>query len=523
MTDHKFIGPAPGTTPTAIKTTRGGRRALPADLLRDASRRLGIMAILAAVLWAVATLLYHLALRAMNPDSPSWLSPLSSDIFVVPGILVSLALYAYTRRRDRDPRAVLDVGLGYMVFTAMLLGLAFHWDHVPSAMPITPQLSWLGAIVLMCAAITPSTRLKTAIAGAIAVSMNPIGMLIARGRGMWDFGPASNALLMHYPDYLLVAVAVVISHIHTQLGHQVARAREMGSYKLGELLGRGGMGEVYQASHRMLARPAAIKLIRPEVIASSTETSELAIRRFQREADVAARLRSPHTVELYDFGVADDDRLYFVMELLEGMTIEKLVRTTGPVRAARAIHLLRQACESLEEAHACGLVHRDIKPANVHVGRVGLRDDFVKVLDFGLVKAVDRHDEGLTMATQANLTPGTPAYMAPELISGGKLDGRTDIYALGCVAYFMLTGQLVFEADTVMQVLIKHVSETPVPPSQRTELAVPAALDEIVMACLAKNPSDRPESAAALSKMLAAVKIEPWDETQASEWWRNNR
>jgi serine/threonine-protein kinase len=220
----------------------------------------------------------------------------------------------------------------------------------------------------------------------------------------------------------------------------------MGSYKLGELLGTGGMGEVYKATHRMLARPAAIKLIRPEVIASSTETSELAIRRFQREADVAARLRSPHTVELYDFGVADDDRLYFVMELLEGMTIEKLVRTTGPVPAGRAIYMLRQVCESLEEAHASGLVHRDIKPANLHVGRVGLHDDFMKVLDFGLVKAVDRQEDGLTLATQANLTPGTPAYMAPELVNGATIDGRADIYALGCVAYY-----LVFEAGTIMQ------------------------------------------------------------------------
>jgi len=521
MTDHKFIGPAPGTTPGATTVARGKGRALPADLLKDASRRLGIMAMLAAVLWTVATILYHLALRAM--DHPGWDRPLSSDAFVVPGVIVSLALYAYTRRSDRDPKLVLDIGLAYMVFTAILLGMTFHWEHVETGMPITPQLSWIGAITLMFAAIIPSTPMKTAIAGAIAISMNPIGMLISRARGTWDFGPASNTLLMHYPDLLLLSVAVVISHVHTHLGHQVARAREMGSYKLGELLGAGGMGEVYKATHRMLARPAAIKLIRPEVIASSSETSELAIRRFQREADVAARLRSPHTVELYDFGIADDDRLYFVMELLDGMTLEQLVRTTGPVPAGRAIYMLRQVCESLEEAHACGLVHRDIKPANLHVGRVGLHDDFIKVLDFGLVKAVNRPEDGLTMATQANLTPGTPAYMAPEVVSGATIDGRTDIYALGCVAYFLLTGQLVFQADTVMQMLINHASATPIPPSQRTKLQIPSGLDEIVMACLAKNPSERPQSAATLSKQLAAVKVEAWDEEQAAAWWRMNR
>ena len=523
ITDPKFVGPAPGTTPGLTRMPRGKRRPLPPDLLKDASRRLGIMAVLAAGLWTLGTVLYHLALREMNPGDSRWLYPLSSDAFIIPGVLASVALYAYTRRNGRDPRLIIDLGLAYMVFTAMLLGLTFHWEHVPAGTAITPQLSWIGAITLMFAAIIPSTPMRTAVAGVIAVSMNPIGMLISRAMGTWDFGPASNTLLMHYPDFLLVGVSVVISHVHTHLGQQVARAREMGSYQLGELLGAGGMGEVYRATHRLLARPAAIKLIRPEVIASTTETSELAIKRFQREANVAARLRSPHTVELYDFGITDDERLYFVMELLEGMTVEQLVRKTGPVPAGRAIHILRQACDSLEEAHGNGLVHRDVKPANIHVGRVGLQDDFVKVLDFGLVKAIGHGDDGLSMATQANLTPGTPAFMAPEVVNGAAIDGRSDLYGLGCVAYYLLTGSLVFAADTVMQMLIKHVSETPLPPSQRTELPIPVALDEIVMACLAKNPAERPQSAAELSARLALVKTDPWDETQAVDWWRMNR
>ena len=170
----------------------------------------------------------------------------------------------------------------------------------------------------------------------------------------------------------------------------------LGSYQLGELLGRGGMGEVYKATHRMLGRPVAIKLIRPEMIgARDGAEAQLAIRRFRREAEVAASLRSPHTVELHDFGVTTDQAFYFVMELLDGMDLESLVRQTGPVPAARAIHILRQVCESLEEAHARGLVHRDIKPANIHVGRLGLRHDFVKVLDFGLVKSVEGGTRGL--------------------------------------------------------------------------------------------------------------------------------
>src|SRR5204863_3936278 len=209
-------------------------------------------------------------------------------------------------------------------------------------------------------AIVPSTRTKTLLAGLFAASMNPVAMLWARAQGYWDFGPASNALLMHYPDYLLVGVAVVISHVVTTLGRQVTKAREMGSYQLGELLGRGGMGEVYRATHRMLARPAAIKLIRPEMLRAQNESAQLTAQRFRREAEAAASLRSPHTVELYDFGVTEDQTMYFVMEMLDGMDLQSLVGAHGALPAARAIHILRQICDSLDEAHARGLVHRDI-------------------------------------------------------------------------------------------------------------------------------------------------------------------
>ena len=267
----------------------------------------------------------------------------------------------------------------------------------------------------MFAAIVPSTPAKTLLAGVLAVSMNPIGMWIARARGLWNFEAATDALLMHYPDYLLLGVAVVISHVVTGLGQQVAKAREMGSYQLGELLGRGGMGEVYHATHRMLARPAAIKLIRPEVIGGSDPAAaQLAVARFRREAETAASLRSPHTVELYDFGVTDDQTLYFVMELLEGLNLESLVRRHGPLPAGRVVHILRQVCASLEEAHERGLVHRDIKPANIHVGRMGLVYDFVKVLDFGLVKpTTDRPSRGFTRDA------GRPGDRHPRLHGAG--------------------------------------------------------------------------------------------------------
>ena len=243
--------------------------------------------------------------------------------------------------------------------------------------------------------------------------------------------------------------------------------------------------------------------------------------RFRREAEAAATLRSPHTVELYDFGVTDDGTLYLVMELLTGMDLEWLVRTRGPVPPARAIHILRQVCDSLEEAHTRGLVHRDIKPANIHVGRLGLADDFVKVLDFGLVKSAGPSGEQ-SLATTDGLDVGTPAYMAPEVALGEPLDGRADLYALGCVAYYLLTGQLVFEAESAFQLVAKHLQAEPAAPSERAPFPVPAALDEVVLACLAKLPADRPPSAAALARSLAAVEVAPWDEAQAAEWWTVN-
>ena len=522
MTHPHVIGPVPPTTGRTPPSR--GERALPADLLRDASRRLGILSLVAAALWVLGTVLGHLAFRSMSHGDAKWLRIGVPDWIAAFSVIASLLLFFYTRRGHRDPRTMLDLGLVYMVLTAVALALMLHWEPVPNSVQIAPVISWLGVVVLMFAAIVPTTRAKTLVAGLIAVSMNPISMLIARARGTWNFESASATLLMHYPDYLLVGVAVVISHIVTTLGRQVAKAREMGSYQLGELLGRGGMGEVYKATHRMLARPAAIKLIRPAAIgALDPAAAELAVSRFRREAEAAANLQSPHTVELYDFGVTDDQTLYFVMELLEGLDLDTLVREHGPVPAARAVHILRQVCASLEEAHVRGLVHRDIKPANIHVGRVGLVCDFVKVLDFGLVKPIAERSMEPTLATQAGLVVGTPGYMAPEMVLSDTVDGRADIYALGCVAYYLLTGHQVFDGDTPMKVMAKHLQEAPIPPSQRAQIAVPPRLEQVVLACLAKKPDDRPRSAAALARLLAATDAGPWTDEQAADWWASAR
>ena len=525
MSEAKLIGQRQRETPAESRSTPGQPRRLPADLLRQASRRVQILALIGAALWALGPALGHLAVYLTSPENPRWGQFGATDVIAVIQVLIGLGLYGYLRSRDRDPAFILDLALVFMVVCAAGIALMFHVGP-PAAAPVDtrPMITWIGPVILMFAALVPGSPWKMLFAGFLAASMDPLGMVISQAAGLHDFGPFRNTLIMHYPSYLLLGVAVVISHVVTRLGRQVVKERELGSYRLGELLGRGGMGEVYRATHRMLARPAAIKLIRPEVLAErSGESASLAVTRFRREAEAAANLRSPHTVELYDFGVAEDGALYFVMELLQGMDLETLVHREGPLPAKRVIHILRQVCESLEEAHASGLVHRDIKPANIHVGRLGLRQDFVKVLDFGLVKSVGRASGEDSMATAAGLTPGTPAYMAPEIALGEEVDGRADLYALGCVAYYLLTGKLVFEGTTSFQVIAKHIQEIPVPPSQRTELEIDPALDRLVLSCLAKKPEGRPQTAAELDGRLGEIQTEPWSQEEAQRWWRQHQ
>ena len=514
----RLIGPPPRTsTPVDQQGARRHTRAIPDDLLRDASRRLAILSLTGAALWIVGTVLYHLAMMSREPE---WSSVQSSDYIAALSALMSLALYWYARKPDRNPHFILDLGLAHLVWTGIALGLLLHWDPVPEQITAVPGLSWTGIVVLMFAAIVPNAPWKMALTGAIAVSMNPLGMMIGHWRGVWHYDSSMDVVVMHYQDYLVVAVAAIVSRVVVGLGREVAKARELGSYQLGDLIGRGGMGEVYKAPHRMLARPAAIKLIRPEMMgAEGSSGGQSALTRFRREATSAANLQSPHTVNLYDFGVAADGTFYFAMELLEGMDLQTLVRNHGPQPASRVVYILNQVAESLEEAHAAGLVHRDIKPGNIHLGRLGVRYDFAKVLDFGLVKRTVQSDETVTQATGLGVVPGTPAYMAPETALGRPVDGRADLYAVGCVAYYLLTGALVFEGEGLQQ-LVQRLHEDPVPPSKRTELPIPPELEAIVLALLAREPEGRPPSARALQERLDALAIPRWTQEQAAEWWR---
>ncbi|HYJ93584.1 MAG TPA: protein kinase, partial [Vicinamibacterales bacterium] len=291
----------------------------------------------------------------------------------------------------------------------------------------------------------------------------------------------------------------------------------VGSYRLVSLLGSGGMGEVWLAKHRLLARPAAVKLIRHDV--TSGAAREQLVRRFQREAQVTASLRSPHTVQLYDFGVNDGGSFYYVMEFLDGLDLHRIVTRFGPQPAERVVMFLRQACRSLAEAHKRGLVHRDIKPANLFVARLGTEYDHLKVLDFGVVKEQSRDD--VTSLTNPVMAQGTPAFMAPEIVLADRpIDGRADLYSLACTACWVLTAQTLFEASTPAQMLLHHAQTRPLPPSQRSELPIPKQLEAILMKCLEKNPANRPHSALELESELTGVRSgEAWTMKRAQEWW----
>jgi eukaryotic-like serine/threonine-protein kinase len=288
-----------------------------------------------------------------------------------------------------------------------------------------------------------------------------------------------------------------------------------GMYELTDLLGAGGMGEVWKGRHRLLARPAAVKLIRTQDQNPSVKA------RFEREAQVTASLQSVHTVELYDYGVTRAGVAYYVMELLDGVDLRELVLRDGPLPAPRVAYLTQQILDSLAEAHASGLVHRDIKPANIYVTQRGLRRDFAKVLDFGLVTlAGNPIDAACVRLTDNGSMVGTPAYMAPERwLDDSASDHRVDIYALGCVAYWLLTGREVFEAKTRFHMALLHATQTPTRPSQRTDVDVdvPESLERLIMACLAKDPDQRPASAIDLLHDLERTGIaQQWrpDETK---------
>jgi len=502
--------------------SRGARPPLPTEMLREASRRLSTLGIVIAVLFANALVLNVFVFPAIDFPSPipgAW--PYPGAPISVATILVSLVVAWLARRPGSDPHHALGFALVYEVLVALAIAIVTYSEPMP--WDERTGMTFIPVVILLFPMIVPNSPGRTLLAGLGAASMGLVGMMLATLRG----APAptlTQVFFLNLPSILLAFAAVVPARIVLRLGRQVSEARELGAYRLVEQIGRGGMGEVWRAEHRMLARPAAIKLIRPEALGASG-SGATTLRRFEREAQATAALRSPHTIALYDFGIDDEGVFYYVMELLDGFDLYSLVSRFGPIEAPRAVYLLRQMCRSLAEAHQAGMIHRDIKPANVFTCRLGLDVDFVKVLDFGIVKTMPGAGGNEVALTAEHSVSGTPAFMAPEIVTGDEEpDGRVDIYALGCVAYWLVTGRLVFEAPNSVTMMMRHARDEPEPPSRRTELEVPASLETAILACLAKRTADRPASITELEARLADTGLdEGWTPAARERWWERNR
>ena len=489
---------------------------LPASLLSEQVRRIAVA--VGAGLWAYGMAM-DLVVRPLTIGSAV---PVKNVAIEAAAIVASGLMLLYARSARQTPQTKMDVALVYFVLNAAAVALLNNWTHVP-AVAMAGLLSWNTVVILVAAMIIPASPGKMLVAALVAATTDPLAVWVAHLRGA-SVPPVADTFVLFMPNYACAAVAILPSQVLQRLGRSLRQAQEMGSYQLEELLGRGGMGEVWRASHRLLKRSAAIKLVRPELMGAANDAeAQSMIQRFRREAQATAALNSPHTIRLFDFGVADDRTFYYAMELLSGRDLDSLVREFGPLPAERVLYLLRQVGHSLAEAHAQGLVHRDITPANIYACRLGLDYDFVKVLDFGLVSFSNGRSVGRSLLTGQHTTTGTPAFMAPEVILEGAVDARADIYALGCVAYYLLTGQLVFEADSPMKMFVQHLQTTPVPPSERSELPISPELDALVLACLEKEPSRRPQTIDELLRRLDRIAApRPWTNATARQWWERH-
>lgn len=532
-------------TSTGEATKPPGRDVVPAGVTRgmrgtttaaEVKARARLVAWMIAVAWALSGGL-HLALASGGPDAhggprgPVAFGLDMDSMLVIAGIsnfagaLLSMLFIGVLRWLGGSARQLSDIGLGFGVVTALLVCAAE--SIVPMASQMTHGFAAVVGWIMFFPLMIPAPPRRAAAAAVAAALCNPLACEVWRAVGM-PTPPLERMLGWYLPPLLCGMLLVLPLTLMERLAEQAAAARRaarrLGSYRLVERLGHGGMGEVWRSEHELLARRAAVKLIRSDRLALSSEDTASTLARFHREAQLTAELQSPHTVSLFDFGASEDGELFYVMELLDGIDLSDLVRQHGPVSPARACHILEQACHSLAEAHQRGLVHRDIKPSNLMVCRYAMTWDHVKVLDFGLAKrrvaGLDGVDSELT--AQGSVS-GTPAFMPPEIaLADEDLDGRADIYALGCVAWWLLTGQLVFSASTPMKMMFAHVQEVP----DRDRLlgidGLTEELADIIIDCLAKRPAERPAHAHLLAARLAAAAAnldDPWTPERAREAW----
>ncbi len=397
----------------------------------------------------------------------------------------------------RHEQAFVLAASGISHFNWLLL-IVFHGVLVPNTIARA-----VGTTIAMCVAALAIDAMAAVIHDPITRNIGVLfsigGTILAAGAGLAIFGTAKTAALQREVETARAAV------------------RQMGQYRLRRKLGSGGMGEVYLAEHRLLKRPCALKRIHAKYLNNPEQ-----LKRFEREVQATAQLRHPNTVEIYDYGVAEDGTFYYVMEYLPGLSLEDLVGRHGPQPPERVIHILRQVCGALREAHRNGLVHRDIKPSNILVFAEGSPHDQVKLVDFGLVHSLVWEGEANAKITREGLIVGTPEYMSPEQASGIAIDGRSDLFSLGSVMYYLLTGREAFHRENPMKTLMSVVTD-PTPKLGEGNPFAPKELTAILARCTAKDPADRYSSAAELDTALAACPSSTlWTEARAAAWWNEH-
>jgi tRNA A-37 threonylcarbamoyl transferase component Bud32 len=444
---------------------------------------------------------------------------------IFPALAASSAMLLIPRRPTRawiDSAQALMFG-GAAWFFAATMHVGVSRNQVPEALPwaifeLMSGIIWFCVLASTYGTLFVGTWRRMAWAVPLWLAIPAAVMLYDRHH----FPAFATAVNTNMVTVILMTLAtcggaiVLSAYRLSQLQREAAVSRKFGQYRLKKKIGAGGMGEVYLAEHTLLKRPCAIKRIRP-----GNDNDPVTLARFEREVRATAELSHPHTVEIYDYGRAGDGTFYYVMEYLWGLSLEDLVNRSGPLPAARVVFLLSQVCEALEEAHANGLIHRDLKPGNIFAARRGGRYDFVKLLDFGLVKSVERPDDP-TLSRQETVV-GSPMYMAPEQFGGETPDARADVYSMGGVAYFLLTGRPPFVGPTSYEIMIAHARDPVAPPSQIVK-SVPPDVEAIVLRCLAKDPSERFQSASSLAEALAECAVAgQWTHADAARWWQAHR
>jgi eukaryotic-like serine/threonine-protein kinase len=510
--------------------SRWGWSAVPLDA--EASRRLvqqrvgffgGVFLLLSVAFY----LRNALAIAVLSAAAPPFGHP--AFLFHVGAIALHATQWSWCRFGRLSPRQLdaLDaLGLlGAMVlYGAVTVAEAMSLEHAVAVQSAGAEVLLVAiillALVLTHAIIVPlDARRMFALSAAAAALGVTAAYLVARvglppallEAKPWL--PLNQVIFVGMWGVVAVTVATIAARVIHGLSQRVRDANEVGQYMLEERIGEGGMGVVYLARHALLRRPTAVKLLPPG------RAGEQAISRFEREVRLTSSLTHPNTIAIFDFGRTPDGMFYYAMEYLDGITLEHLTVFDGPQPASRVIHLLKQACGALGEAHALGLVHRDIKPANLMLCIRGNMPDQIKVLDFGLVKE-HAPETALGLSTEGMLL-GTPAYLAPEaILHPARADARSDLYALAAVGYWLLVAQSLFPSQSVLEVCLHHLHTPPVPPSERSPHPIPPALDALLLRCLSKDADARPASALELAQLLDAIEAPPWTRDQGDRWWR---